>query len=52
VKDLAGTISAYIKSACSTIPGIETMHMLQKNQAGRMTPFEQMEFIHRIMNVG
>jgi len=39
------------KSACSTISGIETMHMLHKNQAGIMNPTEEMEFIHQIMNI-
>ncbi|AHF06977.1 transposase [Desulfitobacterium metallireducens DSM 15288] len=49
VKPMLGFKS--FKSACSTISGIETMHMIRKNQAGRMTPFEEMEFIQRIMNV-
>ena len=39
------------KSACSPISGIETMHMLHKNQAGIMNPTEEMEFIHQIMNI-
>jgi len=40
------------KSACSVISGIETFHMLKKNQAGKMSPKQEMEFIHQIMNVG
>lgn len=40
------------KSAYFTISGIESMHMLRKKQVGQMTPFEEMEFIQHIMNVG
>jgi transposase, IS6 family len=40
------------KSACSVISGIETFHMLKKKQAGLMTPIQQVEFIHKLMNVG
>ena len=50
VKPMLGFKS--FKTACSTIAGIETMHMLHKNQAGVMTPIEEMEFIHRVMNIG
>lgn len=40
------------KSACFTISDIESMYMLRKKQVGQMTPFEEMEFIQHIMNVG
>ena len=40
------------RSACSVISGIETFHMLKKNQAGLMTPIQEVEFIHKLMNVG
>jgi len=50
VKPMLGFKS--FKSACSTISGIEIMHMLHKNQAGKMSPFEEKEFINQLMNVG
>ena len=50
VKPMIGFKS--FKSACSTISGIEIMHMLHKNQAGKITPFEEKEFINLLMNVG
>ena len=40
------------KSACYVISGIETFHMLRKNQVGMMTPIQEVEFIHQNMNVG
>jgi transposase-like protein len=40
------------KSACSVISGIETFHILKKKQAGMMTPMQEVEFIHKLMNVG
>lgn len=40
------------KSACSVISGIETFHMLKKKQAGLMNSIQQVEFIHKLMNVG
>ena len=40
------------KSAGSVISGIETLHMLKKKQAGLMTPIQQVEFIHKLMNAG
>ena len=39
------------KSACSVISGIETFHMLRKNQVGMMTPIQEVGFIHQIMNL-
>lgn len=50
VKPMLGFKS--FKSACSTISGIETMHMLRKNQVGLMTPLEEVEFINNLMNIG
>jgi transposase, IS6 family len=49
VKPMLGFKS--FKSACFTISGIESMHMLRKRQAGRMTPFEEKEFIRRTLSV-
>jgi len=40
------------KSACSVISGIEIFHMLKKNQAGKLTPLQEVEYIHSIMHVG
>jgi transposase, IS6 family len=40
------------KSACSVISGIEIFHMLKKGQVGKMSPIQEVEFIHQIMNVG
>jgi transposase-like protein len=39
------------KSACSVISEIETLHMLRKNQAGKMTSLQEVRFIFKIMNV-
>jgi transposase-like protein len=40
------------KSAYSVISGIETFHMLKKNQAGKMNSKQEVVFIHSIMDVG
>ena len=37
------------KSACSVISGIEIFQMLKKNQAGKLTPLQEVEYIHSIM---
>lgn len=39
------------RTAYSTLIGIETMHMIRKQQAGDMTPIEEADFILRLMVV-
>lgn len=38
-----------LDSASALISGIEIMHMLHKQQAGKMSPREEIAFIHRVM---
>ncbi|NCC61624.1 MAG: DDE domain-containing protein, partial [Verrucomicrobiae bacterium] len=37
------------ETASALIPGIETIHILRKQQAGPMSPIEEMAFINRVM---
>jgi transposase-like protein len=40
------------QSTVATLSGIEVMHMLHKQQAGMMSPYEEATFICRAMNKG
>jgi transposase-like protein len=37
------------QSAAATISGIEVMHMLHKQQAGKMSPNDEAAFIYHVM---
>lgn len=39
------------KSACSTIAGIEAMHMIHKGQAGTSNATEEVTLINRLFGV-